>query len=459
MKRSIFVTAFLITTCLAFGQKSVDEQYPENELAKKIYVEAVELQKNDGTRANRVSWVSNRTKDNWFISIGGGVGTLWSEDYEYLKFEDKIKPTGTISIGKWASPALGFQISLSGAKLQGIASSDGGTWYTGYNYKDIPGSSKGYTTATTSAEAKKYIVDNFLNKEYNGKDNFKGYTYDVLYGAATFDVLWNLKNTFTAYNPKGFFNPVLYAGVGLAHTFKDNKISGDDDKLTATNNLVGKAGLQLNFRLHDHWNIFLDGQAMVVGETFDRQVGGDKTLDAIVNAMVGFTYSFNFNKFIRSDFNDPMVVDELNRKINELQMENNQLKNRPVPKCPECPETTKVVVKEEKSVSFLPTPVFFSIGSAAINSDPQYFAIERAALYLKENPAFHIQLTGYADKQTGNPTLNKELSKKRVEAVAKILTEKHGIAKSRLIMDYKGDTEQPYKENDRNRIVIFILED
>ena len=49
-------------------------------------------------------------------------------------------------------------------------------------------------------------------------------------------------------------------------------------------------------------------------------------------------------------------------------------------------------------------------------------------------------------------------ARKRAEAVSKILTTKYGIKKNRITVDSKGDTVQPYEENDKNRVTICIAE-
>ena len=44
---------------------------------------------------------------------------------------------------------------------------------------------------------------------------------------------------------------------------------------------------------------------------------------------------------------------------------------------------------------------------------------------------------------------------KRAKAVADVLIKKYGIAESRITIDYKGDTEQPY-EGTANRVTIAV---
>lgn len=77
--------------------------------------------------------------------------------------------------------------------------------------------------------------------------------------------------------------------------------------------------------------------------------------------------------------------------------------------------------------------------------------------YLQKNPSAKIKVTGYADANTGNSKINKTLSEKRAANVAEVLKTK-GITPDRIIADSKGDTVQPYKTPEENRVSICIAE-
>ena len=76
---------------------------------------------------------------------------------------------------------------------------------------------------------------------------------------------------------------------------------------------------------------------------------------------------------------------------------------------------------------------------------------------MNKYPNAKINITGYADKKTGNARINDRLSKQRSEAVAKALQEK-GIAADRISISSKGDTVQPFSVNEENRVSICIAE-
>ena len=67
-----------------------------------------------------------------------------------------------------------------------------------------------------------------------------------------------------------------------------------------------------------------------------------------------------------------------------------------------------------------------------------------------------IEVTGYADPQTGSAKRNMYLSRKRAETVAKWL-ETSGVSADRIVVKYKGGTESPYETPAQNRVAICIV--
>ena len=57
-----------------------------------------------------------------------------------------------------------------------------------------------------------------------------------------------------------------------------------------------------------------------------------------------------------------------------------------------------------------------------------------------------------------NPTINDRLARQRADVVVKALIEQYEIAADRISYDSKGDREQPFAENDKNRVSIMIAE-
>ena len=82
-------------------------------------------------------------------------------------------------------------------------------------------------------------------------------------------------------------------------------------------------------------------------------------------------------------------------------------------------------------------------------------AIKEAADLIKTDPNAKIVVTGYADKETGNAEINERLSKERAEGVTNKLVNEHGINAANITTTWKGDTVQPFADNDKNRCVII----
>ena len=78
---------------------------------------------------------------------------------------------------------------------------------------------------------------------------------------------------------------------------------------------------------------------------------------------------------------------------------------------------------------------------------------------MKQHPSAKAEIMGYADAGTGNPTINRNISQKRADRVAKFLVERYGISADRLTTGYKGDSVQPFKDNDSNRVVIGVAKE
>ena len=132
-------------------------------------------------------------------------------------------------------------------------------------------------------------------------------------------------------------------------------------------------------------------------------------------------------------------------------------KPQPQPQPQPKPEEKPVPVQAEvKKAEPMRQDVSFALNSAVIR-EGEKAKIEALAAYLKENMEAKVTVTGYADKETGNPRYNLSLSQKRAEAVAAVL-KAAGIDGARITVDAKGDTVQPFGTPAQNRVAICITE-
>jgi len=445
--------------------------------------------KTSENKAIRTTFIKNRPQDNWFFSLSGGAAMLQSEESRYRKLADQFDvPTVGFSLGKWWTPVWGLQISAMTAKLHGFAvntqygevDANGdplgpyflGSWYNGKNYSN--GEGRGgiqntYTSGTTPSGAQ-LIADRYLNlNDVIVTPKGTGYSYDVTYAAASIDLMLNLKNYFTRYNPKAAFNPVLYAGVGMAHTFAENSKDGNDDKSaymsngrTAVNSIMGKAGLQLNFRLGSAVDFFLDGNTLILPEFFDRRVGDGNTMDLVFNGGIGFTYKFKERYFYEPICGNTQIA-PVNAVINTtrndccediaatLRRIEDILQRQPAPQVVPGPAPTSPSPYTE--IEHLKVTVFFVIDKWDVRPSEMY-KLDEIARFMAKYPQVRVSITGYADVQTAYPAYNMKLSQRRANEVARLLSTKYGIDRNNLRVSFQGDSVQPFDINEKNRAVI-----
>lgn len=360
-------------------------------------------------------------KDNWFIQAQGGASLTVSEHFKDASiFSDLVTPHVALSVGKYFSPS-------AGVRLQGAG------W-----------------------ESKNYL-------SYNDK------TFKVKYIQANADALLNLGNLFGTYNPDRTFNFIGIAGLGYVHGFKKSNAfvdkAGESQKLATTNSIVPRLGFQLDFRTSDAISLNLEAVGNLMNDDFNGIKEGTK-YDGTVNVLAGVTFHLGKSNFDVVNYIDQSVVDNLNGQLNaqrsQLNDKDSQLsaKSRQIADLEAALAQKPTVVTETQTETELVEEtvmnavVVFKIGKADLQ-DNQEINIYNAAKFFQNHPNTDVIVTGYADKSTGTAAFNQKISEKRAEAVAKILINKYGIAPSRVTTKASGDTEQPFKTDEWNRVVIF----
>lgn len=334
--------------------------------------------------------------DNWFIQ--GQVGAAYTSGE--ASFGKLISPTGAISVGKYFSPEVGARLQIGG-------------W-----------------------EGKAKKVAQNINYQWN-------------YGAVYLDALFNLNNVFAPYRENRFFNLVGLFGVGYNHGFKNLPNASK-----ATDNIVARAGFQGNFRLSEALDLNLEANMNALHDEYNSKPGSK--YDWYVNVMAGITYKFKNHDggrgFKLVEAADLSLIKSLNDKINEQRGIIDNYK--PCPEVQPCPEAETIVVNNK---GLLSTSITFRLGKSTI--DPlQEVNVYNVAQYMKANEDITLLVTGYADAKTGNDKINQKLSEKRAQNVADMLIKKMDIPASRIKVQSKGSSVQPFSTNAWNRVVIFIAE-
>ena len=273
------------------------------------------------------------------------------------------------------------------------------------------------------------------------------YSYNYVQG--NLDAMLSLTNLFCGFNPKRTLDFYAFVGAGFNHAFNNDeavKVGAATNGLEylwndSKNFVTGRGGLGLNIRLSDIVAVNVEVNANGMSDHFNSKKAGNP--DWQFNGLVGFT--FNLGKSYKK-VQIPVEVEE--EFVEEIVAQPVQ---EPV-KVEEKVEKPKVV---EQKVT-IQRDVFFTINSAKIRESEQV-KIDELVSFLNAHPTTKIVITGYADRPTGNTNYNMEISKKRAQAVADAIIST-GISSDRVTVEARGDIEQPFAEQELNRVAICIAE-
>lgn len=337
--------------------------------------------------------------DNWFIQGQLGGQYLFSEYGKQADFMDKVNLNAALGVGKYLSPEVGARLSVGG-------------WRAG--------------------------------------SYFSYYPYDRKYVNVNFDALFNLTNVFLTYKEDRVFNLIGIFGFGYWHGFKDKDVAQLNSP--SSDSFAPRLGLQTDFRLNEKWSVNLEANANFIHDNFNGQIWGTK-YDIPLNILAGVTYRFANRGFKMVNEEDPALIQSLNDKINDQRGQIEQYKA-----CCEKQQVVpepKTIIKEVPGKVSLNEMVIFRIEQAKIDKN-QEVNLFNVAQFMKANPDAKITVASYADKKTGTPEFNQKLSEERSAVVMKILTEKYGIAKDRIMVVNNGDKQQPFPDNNSwNRVTIM----
>nr|WP_297169404.1 OmpA family protein [uncultured Dysgonomonas sp.] len=472
MNKKVFFTTFLFIASL-FSLTAQEES------SRTLIVDEVEYgQPNQTYNTYKTTWKKNRFKDNWIISLGGGAQTIAGIDDSKGPKKDRITFAPQFSIAKYFSPIWGLRLNFTGGSLHGFNDGNFGT-YVKWNHgtKNYMGQSvvgtPGYPQTGPSAAmftwdpAWNYMFDltkpevyaKNIGVEYQdggpaayywrpGREEGKLYMQHFKYFQVNIDFMFDLINLIGNYNSKRFFEITPFGGIGFYNTFAN---MGSDNIMT----VGAHGGIITKFRLSDRLGLNAEFSGSVVPDSFDGQVGDTKSMDGIAQATLSVAYKFGRTDWEVAEPMDYELVNRLNDEINTLRERNAKLAAK---ECPTCPPPPPVVKPEPTSdIKFLPDPVFFRLDKSVIDPS-EWVRIDKAATYLTEHPDVNVVVTGYADKKTGNPQYNMKLSERRAKTVAQALIEQYGINPLRVSINWSGDKIQPFKINEWNRVVIFVIE-
>ena len=345
--------------------------------------------------------VLNDFKDNWMISLEGGVDFSLGRFDSQAAFGKRIAPVFGLNVEKWFSPIIGLRLGVDYYGMKGAAQ-----WGNGIGGE---------------------MLDDTYYKQ----------SYSLVFPAL--DVMGDLASLFCGYRER-VYSPILYVGMGIPVA-----VSGDGD-IADHLNIGMRGGLLNRFRLNDAWAINLDIRMDVMETT----VAGEGNHGKALSALVGVTYKFKdrgwrapeipvvapvVGKYSDAE-GDALVAQlrEANRKIADLEQQLAACKNRPAEK----------VVEEPAPV----VTVYYNINSSELQGKDRV-VLKAVAKAIKANKDQKYVITGYADNETGPASFNAKLRKARAERVYDALVS-YGVLPDQL--------EQKTSDAKLDRFGSYILD-
>lgn len=277
--------------------------------------------------------------------------------------------------------------------------------------------------------------------------------YKWKYITPDLDLMVNLSNLFGS-NQDRMLNVILLGGVGLNYAWNNDELADlgvapqriplawDDNRLS--HNL--RAGLRFETNQSKPLGLSLELNANSLDDRFNS-----KTNDADdwqFTAMIGLNFRFGYknNKCCAEQCH---VVEPTPAPVVE---EPAPVVEEPAPVVPAEPVKVAREVVRTEPVS-LHREAFYAI-CVSDNETPSA-VMNDVAEFMKQYKDVKVTIVGYADRGTGNPSINMGYSQKRAEKFRNDLVSRYGVDASRISIDAKGDTVQPFpNDNDKNRCVI-----
>ncbi|MBE6202127.1 MAG: OmpA family protein [Rikenellaceae bacterium] len=368
-------------------------------------------------------------RPHWDLQLQGGVGYTVGES---VSFGDLASPSLYLSTNYRFHPAMGVRFGLGGWQGRGVA------------------------VLTDSNYAFKFMQ---LNADYK----------------------LDLCSLFGGYNHRRVAGVYLLAGAGLNYGFNNrqaeslvaNLATGEyaeleylwDSKMF----VAGRFGVGIDFRVGERVLLNLEANANVMSDKFNSKRANNA--DWQFNLLAGVSYSFGkkhrtSQKWV--DEQEAIKAAELLRQQQEteaeakrkaaeeqrLAEENERQRLEAEQKAKE-DEARKAAEIRQANIQEYSEDIFFTIGSATIRK-AEAEKVKELAQWLCEHTDYEVYVIGYADKETGTAQGNMRLSQRRAEAVKAMLI-KQGVEESRIEFGFVGDTEQPFKSAEQNRVVICTL--
>ncbi|MFR0677821.1 OmpA family protein [Dysgonomonas sp.] len=372
----------------------------------------VSAQDRDGLSTDlgrNTTFVKNNFWDNWFIGAGAGANIYFGDKDVDAKFFRRLTVTPNFQLGTWINPYFGTRIKFAG----------------------------GTNIHTFNNEADLMSRQRYVSAELN--------------------FLWNVTDYLGNYNAKRVYNFIPYVGMGWAYTWDYKNMPENFDIPHHVNSATVDVGIIHRFRFSERTALDIEMSGKLMRNKSDLRTDS-KGYDVLGTVSANLVFNIGGKAtFTEAILRDQQEIDELNNKINSQRMEIERLAQRPA--VVERPEPAVVVKEVVKEVSQEPVNnvVLFSINKTKVEPH-QEVNVYNVGKYLRENPTSKVRIVGYTDNATGTATINERLSRERSQNVADLIIRKYNIDKSRVTIQWEGQTNPPFNVDEWNRAVILYIE-
>ena len=307
------------------------------------------------------------------------------------------------------------------------------------NFKLItPTASVNFGAFFTPVVGARLHVNGLWNKggyDENGLD----FKYDYKYLTTNIDLMINLVNLISKRNYSKW-NVYLITGFGL-NTAWDNGDAYASKQLLPlaydgtrfSHNI--RIGSMLDYNISKNFSVNLEVSGNSLSDRYNSKLTNHD--DWQLTAQLGVAYKFGYKKnkpVVKEPEPQPVVEEVWETRVDTTWYD----------------ETIYEDVKRDRDIE---KHIFFAIREDGV--DATQAQITEVAEFLNGVENGEITITSYADKGTGNPKINMGYSKKRAESTKKALVKAGVNEKMIKKVEWKGDTVQPFPENDKNRCSII----
>lgn len=336
---------------------------------------------------------------HWYVKAQGGA----AYDVGEAKFSQLLSPGLQLAMGYKFNEYFGLRGTVSGLWAR--------------NRYSYPESKYQWNFIQPSLEAEVDLTQLFLGRDPERLSSLYAF---VGAGAAYSFNNDDAVEANEAYHQKKYYTMYTYA----PHTEPFQKLWRDSRW-----NPVVRAGIGFDYRIADEISIGAEVNANMLPDHFNSKLGKNDNKDWHFNALVGIKFNIGRSHGRTEPVYETAPVVEPAKEFVDVPIE---------------------------QISFN-VNVYFVINQSIIRAN-QMGKLSRLLQYLAEHPRAFVRLSGYADRETGNPTINMRLSIERSQAVSKYLQDA-GVAEWRIRRFAKGDLVQPFDIPEENRVCICYVYD